>query len=158
MKVAIGTDHAGFELKEKLKPFIESLGAEVIDCGAYTLDMNDDYVIYVQAAAKMVSDDPQNTRAIVIGGSGQGEAMAANRYKGVRCALYYGEAKKRQTDAKGAELDIITSSREHNDANALAIGARFLNENEVKEVVKKWLETTFSGEERHVRRIKMLDE
>ncbi len=158
MKVAIGTDHAGFKLKEKLKPFIESLGAEVVDCGAYALDPNDDYVIFVQAAAKMVSDDPVNTRAIVIGGSGQGEAMAANRYKNVRCALYYGEASQQQTDVEGKQLDIVTSTREHNDANALAIGSRFLDDATVKSVVKRWLETPFTGAERHVRRIRMIDE
>ena len=99
-----------------------------------------------------------DSRAIVIGASGQGEAIVANRFKGVRCALYYGPASRTQIDMGGKELDIILSAREHNNANALSLGARFITVDEAKQIVEKWLETGFSGEERHARRIQKIDE
>jgi len=157
MKVVIASDHGGFELKEILKPFLTLLGYEVVDVGAFALDMNDDYVPFMQAAARKVEEDPEHTRGIVIGGSGQGEAIAANRFKGIRAAVYYGEPRKNQIDAEGRELDMLTSSREHNNANVLSLGARFLSKGEAKEAVKKWLAISFPESERHVRRIEMLD-
>ena len=102
--------------------------------------------------------DPDGTRAITIGASGQGEALVPNRYKGVRAIVYYGPAAHPQVDASGKELDIIASSREHNDANVLSLGARFLTEEEAKEAVKRWLQTPFGGGERHARRVRMIDE
>jgi len=158
MKVVFASDHGGFELKENLKPFIQLLGYEVEDVGAFALDMDDDYVPFMQAAAKKVAEDPEHTRGIVIGGSGQGEAIAVNRFKGVRAAVYYGEPRKNQIDAEGNELDMLTSSREHNNANILSLGARFLSKGEAKEAVKKWLAISFSASKRHVRRIEMLDQ
>lgn len=158
VKVVIASDHGGYELKEVLKPFLTLLGYEVLDVGAFALDMNDDYVPFMQVAAKKVAQDPEHTRGIVIGGSGQGEAMAVNRFKGARAAVYYGEPRKNQIDAEGKELDMLTSSREHNNANILSLGARFLSKGEAKEAVKKWLAIPFSKSERHVRRIAMLDE
>ncbi len=161
MKVYLATDHGGFELKETLKPFIESLGHFVEDCGAFSFDKNDDYPVFIMAAAKKLSEDvvsgKTDSLAIIAGGSGQGEAMAANRFIGVRAAVYYGEAGKPQTDASGKTIDIITSTRDHNDANALSLAGRFLTLDESKRAVQRFLELPFSGDERHVRRIAMLD-
>ncbi len=98
-----------------------------------------------------------DSRGVVIGASGQGEAIVANRFKGVRCALYYGSAGS-QTDAGGKTLDMIASTREHNDANCLSLGARFLDVEEGRRVLERWLETPFSGQERHARRIKQIDD
>lgn len=158
MKVVFAADHAGFPLKEKLKPFVESLGYEVEDVGAHELNSTDDYVPFMKAAAAKVSADPENVKAITVGASGQGEALVPNRFKNVRAIVYYGPAAHPQTDAGGKMLDIIASSREHNDANVLSLGARFLSEDEAKDAVKRWLETPFSGEERHARRVRMIDE
>lgn len=157
MKIVFAADHAGFPLKEILKPFVASLGYEIEDVGAHVLDNADDYVPFMKAAAKKVSADPENTRGITIGASGQGEALVPNRYKGVRAIVYYGPAAHPQIDAEGKTLDVISSSREHNDANVLSLGSRFLTETEAKDAVKKWLETPFGGGERHARRIKMID-
>ena len=158
MKVYFAADHGGFPLKEILKPFVQSLGYEIEDMGAFALDMNDDYPTFIQAAARKVAEDPVNRRAVVIGGSGQGEAFAANRIKGVRAVVYYGEPARTQIDADGKELDMITSTRQHNDANILSLAGRFLTQEEAKAAVEKWLETPFPGEDRHVRRIKQIDE
>jgi ribose 5-phosphate isomerase B len=157
MRVVFGADHGGFALKEALKPFVASLGYEVEDCGAYALDMNDDYPVFAQAAAKKVAADPKSTRGIVIGGSGQGEAFAANRIKGVRAVVYYGEPSRKQTDADGKTLDMIESTREHNNSNVLSLAGRFLTEDEAKDAVKRWLAAPFPGTERHERRHRMLE-
>lgn len=143
MTVYFATDHAGFELKEKLIAYVrDELEYVVEDCGAYTFDAEDDYPDFVARAAKKVADSPTNSRAIILGGSGQGEAMVANRIAGVRATVYY-----------GGEPEIIALSREHNDANVLSLGARFIEEIEAKHVVKDWLHHSFSGESRHMRRI-----
>lgn len=145
MRIFIGTDHAGFELKENLVSFLRGLGHEVEDMGAHTFETLDDYPDYIHPVADAVAHNP-GSRGIAIGGSGQGEAMCANRVKGIRAAVYY-----------GGPFDIAVLSREHNDANILALGARFVDEEEAQEVVRVWLETPFSGDERHVRRIAKLD-
>lgn len=145
MKIYIGTDHAGFELKEALVPFLRSLGHEVEDRGAHTFEALDDYPDFVRPVAEAVLGNPES-RGIILGGSGQGEAMCANRVHGARAAVYYGGA-----------VDIVILSREHNDANILSLGARFIEEVEAKEVVRVWLETPFSGEEKHIRRIEKID-
>ncbi len=147
MKIHIGADHAGFELKEKLIPFIEGLGFEVDDKGATKYDENDDYPDFIARVAQEVSTNPEMARGIVIGGSGQGEAIAANKFPNVRAALYYGGKK-----------DIVILSRAHNDSNILSLGARFITEGEAKDAVALWLETEFSGDERHVRRIDRITE
>ncbi|MDO8561791.1 MAG: RpiB/LacA/LacB family sugar-phosphate isomerase [bacterium] len=160
MRIYFASDHAGYELKNTLVEFVRTLGHEVEDCGPEKFDANDDYPELIARAAHKLSADAmvgKDSRAIVIGASGQGEAMVANRMKGVRCALYYGEAGA-QKDMSGKELDMIASVREHNNANALSLGARFLSVPEAKEVVKKWLEMAFSGEERHARRVQQIDE
>lgn len=157
MKIVFAADHGGFALKEALKPFVAELGYEIEDVGAHALDMADDYPLFVMEAARKVSKNLDSTRGIVIGGSGQGEAFAANRIKGVRAVVYYGEPRRKQTDADGKEIDMIGSTRDHNDSNVLSLGGRFISEEEAKDAVKKWLETSFSGDERHIRRHKMID-
>ncbi|MHB1086986.1 MAG: RpiB/LacA/LacB family sugar-phosphate isomerase [Minisyncoccota bacterium] len=161
MRVYFASDHAGFELKNKLIEFVrDTLGADVQDCGAHELDTSDDYPRIIASAAKRLSSDVSqgiDSRAVLLGGSGQGEAMVANRFKGVRAALYYGEAKAPQTDVAGKRLDMIASVREHNDANALSLGARFLSLEEAQDAVRRWLETSFSGDERHARRVADID-
>lgn len=160
MKVYFAADHAGFALKAALMDAVRKDGFEVEDCGAFDLDKNDDYPAFIHSAAgKLAADVAQEieSRAIVIGASGQGEAMVANRHKGVRCALYYGPAGVDQTDAGGKQLDMLSSTREHNNANALSLGARFLDGAEAARVVLAWLQIPFSREERHERRIWQID-
>lgn len=151
MKIYTAADHAGFELKESLIPFLQSMGHEVEDCGARELNERDDYPEIIACAASRiaadVAGDNNETRAIIFGKSGQGEAMVANRFRGVRAAVYYGK-----------DTEIIRLSREHNDANVLSIGAGFVSEAEAKEAIQTWLATPFSGEERHVFRIKKIEE
>lgn len=172
MKIYLATDHAGFGLKNQLAEYLKKLKYEVEDCGATALEPADDYPPIIARAASKLSEDAlagRDSRAIVIGASGQGEAMVANRFPSVRCALYYGPpspkatdgrspALSEQTDMSGKRLDIIAGTREHNDANALSLGARFISVEDAKQVVKKWLEIGFPGEERHSRRIKKIDE
>lgn len=147
MKIYIGADHAGYELKEKLKEFLNDFGSsyEIVDKGAFSLDTNDDYPDFIEPVAKAVLNE-YGSFGIILGGSGEGEAMDANRFEGVRACEYY-----------GGNLDIVKVSREHNDANIISLGARFINEDEAKEAVKIFLETKFSGDEKHIRRIKKLD-
>lgn len=145
MRIFIGSDHAGFELKQKLIPFIESLGHEVIDKGAFAFDEHDDYPDFIIPVANEVATD-SSSRGIILGGSGQGEAIVANRVSGARAVVFY-----------GGPLDIIELSREHNDANILSLGARFVSEGEAETAVQLWLETEFSNDERHVRRIRKIE-
>ena len=156
MKIFIGSDHAGYEMKEKFISFLKEEGHEVVDKGAFNFDVNDDYPDFIKPVAEGVAGQA-GSFGIILGASGQGEAICANRVKGVRAALFYGQAPKSQTDSSGKVLDLISSARMHNDANVLSLGLRFINEDEAKEAVKLFLNTPFSGEERHVRRIKKLD-
>jgi len=156
MLIYIGADHAGFELKEKLKPFLEELGYEVEDMGAHELNQEDDYPDFIKPVAKAVRDNP-GSMGIILGGNGQGEAVVANRFESVRAVVYYGPASRTQTDSSGNVSDILTSTRSHDDANILSLAARFLNEDEVKRAVQMWLDTPFSDEERHKRRISKID-
>lgn len=144
-KVVIGSDHAGFELKEKLKILLKGLGYEVEDKGAFEYNAEDDYPDFVIPVAEAISKNPE-MKGVILGGSGQGEAIAANRFSNVRAIVFY-----------GSSLDIVTLSREHNDSNILSLGARFLKETEAIEALKLWLETPFSGEGRHIRRLKKLE-
>lgn len=158
MKIFLGTDHAGFELKKKLIPYIKSLGFEVYDKGAYKYDDDDDYPDFIIPVAREVSADTRESRGIIIGGSGQGEAMAASRFPGIRAVVYYGESASMLNGGKDSVLNnIIKLSREHNDSNILSLGARFITEEEAKTAVKVWLETDFSKEEKHTRRIEKIN-
>lgn len=161
MKIYFAADHAGFALKTALLAYVrDECLCEVEDCGATSLVPGDDYPsIVAVAAGKLAADvrEGKDSRAILVGASGQGEAMAANRFRGVRAAVYYGAVPRSQRDAEGVELDIIRSTRAHNDANALALGGRFLSEGDAKAAVKTWLNTAFSGGERHEARIRSLD-
>lgn len=146
MKIYFASDHAGFELKNELLIFVKDAGYQTEDCGAFEYQADDDYPDFIKKATEAVSKDPENSRAIILGGSGQGEAIVANKFDKVRAIVFY-----------GGNLDIIKLSREHNDANVLSIGSRFVFVNEAKEAVKLWLETPFSGEERHKRRINKIE-
>ena len=145
MTIYLGTDHAGFQLKEQIKNFLMENAYDVVDLGAEVFNAQDDYPDFItlvaQAVAQDATDDVKKF-GIVFGGSGQGEMMAANRIKGARCAMYYGG-----TD------NIVVLSREHNNANMLSLGARFISLDEAKESVNKFLSTDFSGDERHSRRL-----
>lgn len=155
-KVYIGTDHAGFELKEKLKVYIAELGYDLEDLGPFSFDPDDDYPDLIRPVAEAVAGN-DGSMGVILGGSGQGEAMCANRVKGARAGVFYGGATM-QTDISGNTLDMIASMRDHNNANIISLGARFMTEDEVKDAVKRFLELPFSGNERHARRIKKLDQ
>ena len=142
MKIAVASDHAGFSYKEKIIDFLNQLGHQVKDFGTYS-QQSCAYPEFVAPAAKAVAN-AEYDRAIVLGGSGNGEAMAANRVKGVRCALAW--------DLRSARL-----SREHNNANVLSLGQRMLAIEEVLEIIELWLNTDYQGG-RHQSRIDMLDE
>ncbi|MFA6446074.1 MAG: RpiB/LacA/LacB family sugar-phosphate isomerase [Candidatus Paceibacterota bacterium] len=146
MKVYFGSDHAGFELKQDLMVFAKSLGHEVIDFGDTKPEPDDDYPDYIAPVAKAVSKDP-TAKGIILGGSGEGEAIMANRFPGVRAVLYY-----------GGNMEIVMLSRLHNDANILSLGARFVPSPEARHAVKIWLETDFSGDARHIRRIGKIEQ
>jgi ribose 5-phosphate isomerase B len=148
--IHIGSDHAGFDLKSEIIRFLEQKHYEVVDHGAYELDPEDDYPDFILPVAIAVAED-KTARGIILGGSGQGEAMVANRVQGVRATVFYGEP-------QFSDESIITLSRQHNDANVLSLGARFITEEEALEAIDMWLETSFSGEERHARRIAKIDE
>ena len=159
-KIIIGSDHAGFAIKEALKPFLEEMGYEVKDCGPFEYNPDDDYPDFISSVAKEISKHAGMEKGIILGASGQGEAMVANKFPHVRAAVYYGFGLEQgKHDAKKAELEALTSmqiielSRLHNDANILSLGAKFMDIDEAKAAVKLWLETPFSGEVRHKRRI-----
>lgn len=142
MKIYLGTDHAGFELKEKIKSYLQENEHEVEDCGASAFDNNDDYPDFIAIAAKKVADD-KDSKGIVFGKSGAGECIVANKIKGIRAVL-------------GFSKENVEISRLHNDANVLSLGSAFINESMAKQLVKIFLETSFSNEERHVRRIEKI--
>lgn len=163
MKIILASDHAGYELKESLKIFLNNLfnsnrvgkikifgesakSIKVYDVGPHNFVKDDDYPDYISKASDMVSKNPEHVKAIIIGGSGQGEAMCANRYRNVRATTYY-----------GGNSQIISLSREHNDSNVLSLGARYVSRRDAEKAVVIWLETAFSGDERHVRRIKKIE-
>ncbi len=146
-KIILASDHAGFAVKEAVKKCLQENKYTVLDVGAHELVEGDDYPVYMSAAALKVAEDMTGaTKAIIFGGSGQGEAMVANRFPGVRAAVWY-----------GGDQDILKKSREHNDANILSIGARFEDADGACDAALVWLETAFSGEDRHKRRIEQID-
>jgi ribose 5-phosphate isomerase B len=143
MRVYVGSDHAGFELKGKLLAHLAELGHEPVDCGPEAYDAEDDYPPYCLLVGTRVVADP-GSFGIVIGGSGNGEAIAANKVKGVRCALAFSD-------------DTATLAREHNDANMLSLGARMYDDATALRFAELFLSTPFSAAERHERRIALLD-
>ena len=142
MKIALGTDHAGFRYKEKVKELLTSLGHEVKDFGTFSEDPVD-YPLFIRPAAEAVAKG-ECERGFVFGGSGNGEAMVANKVHGVRCALCWNE-------------EVARLSRQHNDANVLSLGQRVIPEEMAMKIVRIWLETPFEGG-RHERRVAMLNE
>ena len=157
MTIYFASDHAGFSLKSALMPFVQSLGHSVEDCGPKALAPDDDFPDYVLPCARKVAGNA-GSFGIILGASGEGEAMAANRVKGVRAAVYYGDAAGAQADEAGNILNLVQSVRAHNNANILSLGARFISEDAAKAAVKLFLATPFSGDERHTRRLVKLDE
>lgn len=162
MKIYIASDHAGFQMKQELTPFLHESGYEVIDMGPEKFDANDDYPDYSALVAKEIAKTSttdqtmlNENRGIIIGGSGQGEAMVANRFKGVRAIVYNGQYKP---DDGREVADEIILSREHNNANIIALGARFIDLDEAKLALVKWFTTPFSEDARHVRRLRKLDQ
>jgi ribose 5-phosphate isomerase B len=144
MRVYLGSDHAGFGLKSRLISRLGELGHEPVDCGPPAYDAEDDYPPYVLLAASRTAADPDSL-GVVIGGSGNGEAIAANKVPGVRCALAFSEETARL-------------GREHNDANVISLGARMYGEDDALRYVEIFLATPFSAEERHGRRLRELAE
>ncbi len=144
MRVYLGSDHAGFELKGRLVEHLSGLGYDAVDCGVHTFDPEDDYPApCITAAVRMVADP--GSLCVVIGGSGNGEQIAANKVQGVRAALVWNE-------------ETATLARQHNDANVVSIGARSHPEADALHFVELFLATPFSGAERHARRIAELAE
>ncbi|MEK7069310.1 MAG: RpiB/LacA/LacB family sugar-phosphate isomerase [Patescibacteria group bacterium] len=161
MKIFIEADHVGFEIKEKLMDYLINQGYEVADKGAFVFNKDDDYPDFVRPVAEAVVSE-EGSMGIIIGGSGFGEAICANRVRGSRALVFYGPMLPEiAVDVEGRESDdpyeIIKLARLHNDANIISFGVRFITEEQMKEAVKVFLETKFSGDERHVRRIKKLD-
>ena len=144
MKIHLGCDHAGFELKEKVAQHLKSKGHEVIDHGAKTYNALDDYPVFCFLAAKGAAQDPSSL-AIVMGGSGNGEQIAANKIKGVRAALAW-------------SVETAKLAREHNNANVMGIGGRMHTESESLAIVDAFINTNFSNDERHMRRINQIGE
>jgi ribose 5-phosphate isomerase B len=144
MRVYLGSDHAGYELKQHLVQWLTTAGHEPIDCGPHIYDAVDDYPPFVLRAAERTAADPE-ALGIVIGGSGNGEAIAANKVKGVRAALAW--------SAETAEL-----GRQHNNANVISIGGRMHTLDEATKFVEVFLATPFSEDTRHIRRIDMISE
>ncbi len=142
MRVHLGSDHAGFELKQRMQEHLRSAGHEPVDHGPQAYDADDDYPPYVLRAAQAVVDEP-GSLGVVLGGSGNGEAIAANKVPGVRCALAWSP-------------DTARLGREHNDANVMGLGARMHDEGTALAILDAFLGAGFSGESRHGRRLSML--
>ena len=141
MKIALGSDHAGFRYKEKIKEFLTAQGHEVIDFGTHSPEPTD-YPLFIRPAAEAVARG-EAERGIVLGGSGNGEAITANKVPGIRCGLCWTE-------------QVAIWNRAHNDANVLSLGERTISEEEALKIVKVWLETPFEGG-RHIRRIQLIE-
>ncbi len=146
MRIYIGSDHAGFEMKRNLTEFLLEQKFEVIDSGPKEYNHDDDYPDYISLVARSVSED-RESMGIVLGWSGQGEAVVANRFRHIRCAVFYGGPKH-----------VLTLARDHNDSNMLSLASHFLTTQEAREAVLLWLKTPFSGDPRHVRRIKKIEQ
>lgn len=156
-RLYFASDHAGFALKQALMEYASTLGAAIDDLGAFENNPEDDYPDFVRPLAEKVASE-EGARGVVIGGSGQGEAMVANRISGVRAGVFYGGVRAfAPIDADATEgqdgFDLVRLMREHNDANVLSLGARFISGEEAREALHIFLTTPFSGKDRHQRRI-----
>lgn len=161
MKIALATDHAGVDALKNLQAFLTAQGHECVNFGPTSLDLTDDYPDSIRPAAEAVAKGGCDM-GIIMGGSGQGEAIVANRVPGARAAVYYGPATTMGAiDAEGThaqdQYEIIRLSRQHNDANILSLAIRFLSRADIEAAVTLWLATPFSGVERHQRRINKID-
>jgi ribose 5-phosphate isomerase B len=163
MKIYIGSDHTGYELKEKLKKYLGELdmGYEVEDKGAFKYDKDDDYPDFIRPVAEAVAGNPES-KGMILGGTGQGEAMCANKVKGIRAAVFYGQKEAiAPVDVAGRystdPFEMVQLAREHNNANILSIATRFMEEDEAKFASELFLRTKFSGDERHIRRINKIE-
>mgnify|MGYP003501684489 CR=1 FL=1 len=161
MKIALSTDHAGYERMKKLKDGLELAGYACHDFGPAVFDVEDDYPDFIRPACEAIIAGGCSL-GIIFGGSGQGEAMAANRHPGIRCTVWYGPSiAVEAVDAVGTmstnPYEILKLSKEHNDANMLSIAGRFVTDAETLKVAILWLNEVFKGEERHTRRIQKLD-
>ncbi len=161
-KIVLASDHAGFERKSQIYTYLVDLGYDVVDMGPHEYNTEDDYPDFIKPLAISVAQESDSI-GIIFGGSGQGEAIVANRVPRIRCAVFYGPQKAAASvDATGRMSDdayeVVRLERLHNDANLLSIGVRFVTIDETKEAVQLFLETPFSEEERHVRRINKIDQ
>jgi ribose 5-phosphate isomerase B len=145
MKIFISADHAGFELKNHLVTFLQQKGIEVVDKGPVELNPTDDYPDLISLVGQEISAQRPDELGIVIGYSGQGEALVSNKYKNVRAGVYY-----------GGPIEIVTLLREHNNANVLSLSGHFLSKEEAEQAVETFVGTAFTGDERHVRRIEKI--
>ncbi len=162
MKIAVSTDHAGFESSQLIKAFLTKIGHEVIDYGPKEFDPEDDHPDFIRPAAEAVASGECEV-GIIYGGSGQGEAMVANRVKGVRCGVFYGPSiAVKPVDAEGNmsedEYEILRLNRQHNHANMLSLASRFLSQDQIEKAVTVWLNTPWAGDERHTRRARKMDD
>jgi ribose 5-phosphate isomerase B len=162
VKIALSTDHAGYERLKKLKEGLELAGYACHDFGPAQFNVDDDYPDYIKPACESILAGGCQL-GVIFGGSGQGEAMAANRFKGIRCMVWYGpsvpiEAVNAEGMMSSDPYELLKLSREHNNANMISIAGRFVNDDETLKVVVKWLNESFKNEERHQRRITKLDQ
>jgi ribose 5-phosphate isomerase B len=161
MKIYLASDHAGFELKSQITHWLEENGFDATDLGPAKYDAHDDYPDFIAVVAEEVSKEPVEARGIVIGLSGQGEAIVANKFANVRAGLFYGIPASAPGSTSGGASDpdeIVKLVRQHNDANILSLGARFLSPNQAIHAVEIWLETQFSNEPRHARRLQKISD
>lgn len=162
MKIYFGADHGGFKLKETLKQYARELGHEIVDLGNSQFDIDDNYPDFIIPVAKAVASDPHAV-GVVAGGSGQGEAIAANKFTNVRAFTFYGPAMPVEAvDASGRKsadkFENVKLSRLHNHANIISFGGRFVTEADAKTALKLWLETPFDNQDRYLRRIQQVEE
>jgi len=145
-KILLATDHAGFEIKEKTIEILKNNNLEFEDFGAFEYNLDDDYPDFISQVAEKISGNSNEYLGIIFGGSGQGEAITANRFKNIRAIVYY-----------GFEKEILKLSKDHNNANVLSIGARFIKEEDLEDIILTWINEKFSKKERHQRRIEKIE-
>ncbi|QQG45388.1 MAG: RpiB/LacA/LacB family sugar-phosphate isomerase [Candidatus Sungiibacteriota bacterium] len=143
--IYFAADHRGFKLKEELKKYLVEQGHEVEDVGAFSYDKDDDYVDFAREASEKIAENPSLHKGIFICGSGHGMNMVADKYRSIRAALCFNR-------------QVAAQSREHEDANVLILASDWLESEEAKDIVTVWLGKSFSGEERHIRRLKKIEE